>query len=37
MGNKKYDYIIIGSGLGGLSIAALLANTKKKVFSIRET
>src|SRR5436190_9696662 len=28
---KKYDAIVIGSGLGGLTTAALLAKEKKKV------
>ncbi len=31
MAEKRYDFIVIGSGIGGLSIAALLANKGKSV------
>lgn len=36
MQKEKYDYIIIGSGLGGLSIGALLAHTGKKVLILEK-
>lgn len=31
MAEKTYDFIVIGSGIGGLSIAALLANKEKSI------
>ena len=31
MAEKRYDFIVIGSGIGGLSIAALLANKEKSI------
>ncbi|MHA1831036.1 MAG: NAD(P)-binding protein, partial [Candidatus Helarchaeota archaeon] len=34
---KKYDYIIIGSGLGGLGAAGILVKNGKKVLIIEKT
>ena len=34
---KKYDTIVIGSGIGGLTVAALLAKEGEKVLVIRKT
>jgi phytoene dehydrogenase-like protein len=31
MVEKRYDFVVIGSGIGGLSIAALLANKEKSI------
>ena len=34
--NKIYDYIIIGSGLGGLSVGSLLAQKNKKILILEK-
>ena len=36
MNSEKYDYIVIGAGMGGLSIAAFLAKEGKKVLVLEK-